>query len=47
MDALGKIFHTNFLGYENWFTSIRISQMKDHSIYVVQARYATSIVKNT
>ena len=24
--------------------SIRISQMKDHSIYVDQARYATSIV---
>ena len=26
--------------------SIRISQLKDHSIYVDQARYATSIVAN-
>ena len=34
----------NFLGYAHWFTSIRISQLKDHSISVEQARYATSIV---
>ena len=34
----------NFLGYAHWFTSIRISQLKDHSISVDQARYATSIV---
>ena len=33
----------NFLGYAHWFMSIRISQMKDHSIYVDKARYATSI----
>ena len=39
-----KIFHVNFLGYANWFMIIRISQMKDHSISVDQARYATSIV---
>ena len=45
VDTLGKIFHVNFLVYAHWFMSIRISQMKDHSIYVDQARYATSIVE--
>ena len=44
MDTLGKIFHVNFLGYAHWFMSIRIYHMKDHSIYVDHARYATSIV---
>ena len=44
VDTLGKRFHVNFLGYANWFMSIRISQMKDHSVSVYQARYATSIV---
>ena len=44
VDTLGKIFHVNLLGYAHWFMSIRISQMKDHYIYVDQARYATSIV---
>ena len=34
----------NFLGYADWFMSIRISLMKYHSISVDQARYATSIV---
>ena len=34
----------NFLGYAHWFMSIRISQLKDHSISVDQAIYATSIV---
>ena len=34
----------NLLGYEHWFMSIRISQLKDHSISVDQARYATYIV---
>ena len=34
----------NFLGYAHWFLSIRISQLKDHSIYVDQTRYETSIV---
>ena len=33
-----------FLGYAHWFMSIRISHLKDHSISVDQARYATSIV---
>ena len=41
---LGKRFHVNFLGYSHWFMSIRIYQVKDHSISVDQARYATSIV---
>ena len=44
VDTLGKIFHVNFLGFSHWFMSIRISQLKDHSISVDQARYATSIV---
>ena len=34
----------NFLGFAHWFMSIRISQLKDHSISVDQSRYATSIV---
>ena len=34
----------NFLGYAHWFMSVRISQLKYHSISVDQARYATSIV---
>ena len=41
---MGKRFHVNFLAYAHRFTSIRISQMKDHYISVDQARYATSIV---
>ena len=43
-DNLGKIYHVNFLGFSYWFMAIRISQLKDHSISVDQARYATSIV---
>ena len=42
--TLGKRFHVNFLEYEHWFMSIRISQMKYHSVSVDQTRYATSIV---
>ena len=34
VDNLGKRFHVNFLGYAHWFMSIRISQLKDNSIYV-------------
>ena len=45
VDTLGKILHVNFLGYTHWSTSIRIYQMKDHSISVYQAIYATSIVE--
>ena len=45
VDTLGKRFHVNFLGYAHWFMSIRISQFKDHSISVDQARYTTSIVE--
>ena len=44
VDTLGKRFHLSFLVYAHWFVSIRISQLKDHSISVNQARYATSIV---
>ena len=44
VDALGKRSHMNFLGYEHYFMSIRIYQMKYHSITVDQARYVTSIV---
>ena len=42
-DTLVKRFHVNFLGFAHWFMSVRISQLKDHSISVDQARYATSI----
>ena len=34
----------NFLVYAHWFISIRISQLRDHSIYVDKARYGISIV---
>ena len=44
VNTLGKRLHVKFLGYAYWFMSIRISQLKDHSISVDQARYATSIV---
>ena len=44
VDTLVKRLHVNFLGYAHWFMSIRISQLKDHSISVDQSRYATSIV---
>ena len=42
--TLGRRFHVTFLGYAHWFMSIRISQIKDHYIYLDQARYATLIV---
>ena len=34
----------NFLGFAHGFMSIKISQLKDHSISVDQDIYATSIV---
>ena len=37
VDTLGKRLHVNFLWYSHWFMLIRISHMKDHSIYVDQA----------
>ena len=43
VDTLGKRFHVKFLGYAHLFMSVRMSQLKDHSNYVYQARYATSI----
>ena len=39
MDALGNIFRVNLLGYAHWFMSIKISQMKYHSISIYQAIY--------
>ena len=45
VDTLGKIFRVNLLGYEHWFMSIRISQMKNQSISVDQVRYANSILE--
>ena len=44
MDTLGKRLNVNFLVYAHWFMSIIISQLKDHSMSVYQARYDTSIV---
>ena len=44
VDNLGKRFHVNFLIYAHWFMSIRIYQLKDHSISVDQTIYATYIV---
>ena len=35
----------NLLGFAHWFMSIRVSQLKDCSISVNQARYSTSIVE--
>ena len=45
VETLGKRFDVNFLGYAHWFMSIRISQLKDHSVSLDQARYANSIVE--
>ena len=44
VDTLGERFHVNFIGFAHWCMSIRISQLRNHSISVDQARYATSIV---
>ena len=44
VDTFVKRFHVKFLGFAHWFMSIIIYQLKDHSIYVDQARYATYIV---
>ena len=46
VDTLVKKIHAKFLGYAHWFMSIRISQLKDHSISVDQDNYATSVVEN-
>ena len=37
VDTLGKILHVKLLGHENWFMSIIISQLKEHSISMDQA----------
>ena len=44
VDHLGKRFHVDLLGCSHWLMSIRISQLKGHSISVDQYIYATSIV---
>ena len=44
VETLGKIFHVKLPGYTHWFMSISISQLKEYSIPVDQARYATSVV---
>ena len=45
VDNSGKRLCVNFLEYAHWFMSTIIYQMKDHSISVYQARYATSVVE--
>ena len=45
VDILGKRFHLNFLVYAHLFMSINIPQMKDHSISVYQAKYASFVVE--
>ena len=42
--ALVNRFHVNLLGYAHWFMSIRIYQMKGHSISIDRSIYYTSIV---
>ena len=44
VDNLGKIFHVKLFRYAHWFMSIIISQMKDNSISIDRAIYATYIV---
>ena len=46
VDTLVNRFLVKLLGYVHWFMSIRILQMKSHSISVDQDTYATSIVDN-
>ena len=45
VDALGNRLHVNLLEYAHWFMSIRIYQMKDHSIPLDNSRYASSSVE--
>ena len=44
LDTLRNRFHVNFLVYANWFMFIWISQLKDHYIPVILARYDTPVV---
>ena len=46
MDTLGNILPVKFLGYVQWFIFIRISQLRDHSVSVNQARYAICVFGN-
>ena len=42
--TFGNTLYVKFLGYAHWFMSIRISQLKYHTITVDQVMYATYIV---
>ena len=44
VDTPGNRLHVNFLGYAHWFMSIRISQLKKHSISVDKDIYDKSVV---
>ena len=44
LGTIGKILYVNLIGYAHLFVSIWISQLKDHSISLDQARYATPLV---
>ena len=44
VDKLVKRFQVNFLLNSHWFMSNIISQLKDYSISVDQASYATAVV---
>ena len=46
VDTLGNIFHMKLIEYAHWFMSIRILQLKYHSISMDKARYATYVVEN-
>ena len=42
--TIRKILHVKFLRFTNWFMSISISHIKDHSVSVYQDIYAISVV---
>ena len=44
VDTIENIFHVNFLGYAHWFMYISNLRLKDHSILLYQAIYATFVV---
>ena len=44
LDTLGKRFNVHLLGFEHWFMSIIVSQLKDFSISLYQYIYANTIV---
>ena len=44
LDTIGNIFHMKFLVFSHLFMSIRISQLREHSISVDQTIYATDVL---